>query len=307
VNVSLEKIYDGTLDAPASGLKTNGITNRVGGQTLTLSGTGQMADTGTGVAKTLAGNGNLTLGNGSGTASNYTLVDGSHIIDVTPRTTVASGTMYYTGATTAPASAFNSFTNVVGSDVVSLSGTGLIPTAPVGSKSVAMATLTSANPNYMLTGASLTVTKSPLNLRGSRVAEMTTPPFSKAVLAAELSMNTVSGETLTLTGAGSIPFAVPGTSQSITLGTLAFSDGTGSASNYTFSGATFIMMLKHRLTLRQRVNKILKAGRSGKNMILVPTKTFHRRVPALADKISISSPDQSVTIAPCVSQNGFCN
>jgi len=159
----------------------------------------------------------------------------------------------------------------------------------------------------MLTGASLTVTKRPLNLSGSRVSEMTTPPFSKAVLAAELSMNTVSGETLTLTGAGSIPSAAPGSSQPITLGTLGFSDGTGSASNYTFSGATFIMMLRHKLTIRQRVNKILKAGRSGKNIILVPTKTFHRKVPTLSDKISISSPDQSVTVAPCVSQNGFCN
>jgi hypothetical protein len=307
VNVSLEKIYDGTLDAPASGLKTNGITNRVGGQTLTLSGTGQMANTGAEVAKTLAGNGNLTLGNGSGSASNYTLVDGSHIIDVTPRTTVASGTMYYTAATMAPASAFNSFTNVVGSDVVSLSGNGSIPTAPVGSKSVAMGTLTSANTNYMLTGASLTVTKRPLNLHGSRVAEMTTPAFSKAVLAAELSMNTVSGETLILTGEGSIPSATPGTSQSITLGTLAFSDGTASASNYTFSGATFIMMLKHKLTLRQRINKILKVGRSGKDIVLVPTQTFHRRVPAIHEKISISTPDQSVTVVPCVSQNGFCN
>ena len=29
VNLSLEKVYDGSLNAPASGLKTNGITNTV--------------------------------------------------------------------------------------------------------------------------------------------------------------------------------------------------------------------------------------------------------------------------------------
>ena len=32
------------LDAPATGLKVNGISNTVGGQTLTLSGVGQMQD-----------------------------------------------------------------------------------------------------------------------------------------------------------------------------------------------------------------------------------------------------------------------
>ena len=95
--------------------------------------------------------------------------------------------------------------------------------------------------------------------------------------------------------------------QNISLGTLSFSDGTGSASNYTFSGGRFLMTIKHKLTFTQRIREILNKGRSGKNLILLPTKTSHRSVPAVSEKITISTPDQTITVAPCVLQNGLCN
>ena len=147
--------------------------------------------------------------------------------------------------------------------------------------------------------------KKPLTLFGSRIPE--DDSFSLEVLASELSMGTVSGETLALSGVGTIAEALPGTVQSISLGTLSFSDATGSASNYTFSGASFIMILKHKLTIPQRIRNILKKGRSGRNLDLSPTKTTHRSLPAIAEKISISTPDQSITVKPCVLQNGLCS
>ena len=52
---------------------------------------------------------------------------------------------------------------------------------------------------------------------------------SLIVLAEELSMTTANNETLTLTGQGSIQSNIPGSTQNISLGTLSFSDGTGSA------------------------------------------------------------------------------
>ena len=111
-----------------------------------------------------------------------------------------------------------------------------------------------------------------------------------------------------LSGFGSIPRNRPGTIQNISLGTLAFANGSGGlASNYTFSGGTFIMILRHKLTFVQRIRKILHQGRSGKNLILLPARTSHRKMPAIAEKINISTPDQSVTVAPCVLQNGLCN
>ena len=67
------------------------------------------------------------------------------------------------------------------------------------------------------------------------------------------------------------------------------------------------MKINFKLTVPQRIRKILKAGRSGKNFVLLPTKTNHRNMPAIAEKISISTPDQSVTVKPCVLQNGLCN
>ena len=114
-------------------------------------------------------------------------------------------------------------------------------------------------------------------------------------------------ETLNLTGEGSIIDETPGTNQPITLGTLAFSDGTGLASNYTFFGASFFLKINFKLTVPQRIRSILQVGRSGKNFVLLPTKTSHRNMPAVAEKISISTPDQSTTVKPCVLQNGLCN
>ena len=264
-----------------------------------------MQTTGAGIDKTISDIGSLNLGNGTGSASNYTLSGGNHIIEVNPRTTVALGSRFYDGTTVVNGSAFSTFSNTVGSDAVTVSGIGSVGSAGVGSKSVSIGSLSSAHPNYILNGASLTITKKPLNLFGSRVPE--DDSFSLDVFASELSLGTVSGETLALSGAGTIADALPGTVQSISLGTLSFSDGTGSASNYTFSGGSFLMILKHKLTIPQRVRNILKKGRSGRNLILLPTKTTHRNVPAVAEKISISTPDQSITVKPCILQNGLCS
>ena len=285
VNVSLEKVYDGSLNAPASGLKTNGITNTVGGQTLTLSGIGTMQDTGAGVAKVLSNNGTLALGSGSGSASNYTLVSGTHIIDVTPRTTVASGSRFYDGTTNAQGSSFSSFTNTVGSDTITLSGTGTISSAPIGSKSVSIGSLQSAHPSYTLTGASLNVTKRPLNLSGTRVANTN----STDINASELRFTNLPGsETLTLTGVGSIPNPRPGT-KTITLGTLNFSDGSGQASNYTFVGGSFIFILKNPLNTKAGVLDFLKTMSRGGSKRMLPSRTSHRRMPAVAENYNFNT------------------
>ena len=87
----------------------------------------------------------------------------------------------------------------------------------------------------------MNVTKRPVNLIGSRVAADNP---SLIVLAEELSIKAANNETLTLTGQGSIQTKISGTTQNMSLGTLSFSDGTGSASNYTFSGGRFLLTLK---------------------------------------------------------------
>ena len=161
-----------------------------------------MQTIGAGVGKTISDNGSLSLGNGSGAASNYTLVGGNNIIEVTPRTTVASGSRFYDGTTTANGTDFDTFTNVVGSDTITINGFGSFNTAGVGSKSVNIGSLSSAHPSYLLTGASIDITKRPLNLFGTRIAGEKSS--SLVVKANELRMSTVGSETLNLTGEGSI-------------------------------------------------------------------------------------------------------
>ena len=57
----------------------------------------------------------------------------------------------------------------MGSDTVTLSGSGSILSASVGSKGVTIGSLQSAHPNYTLNNATITVTQKPVNLFGSRI------------------------------------------------------------------------------------------------------------------------------------------
>ena len=132
----MKKLYDASVNVSNSDLKTNGITNTVLSHSLTLSGSGTMSTTGVGVGKSLSV-GTLTLAGAQ--SANYTLNGGTHTIDINPRVTNASGTRHYDGSTVASGSA-NSFTNTVGSDTITLSGSGTIASANVGPKGVTIGT-----------------------------------------------------------------------------------------------------------------------------------------------------------------------
>ena len=153
----------------------------------------------------------------------------------------------------------------------------------------------------------MTVTQRPVSLRGSRIAD-----GNLVVDASELSIsNLANGENLTLTGSGSINASRPGTSERINLLSLSISNGSGASaglvSNYTLVGGRHFMTLRHRLTSVQRIRNIITSGFSGKSVVRTPSRTTHRRVPAIAEKISISTPDQSVSVNPCILKNGYCN
>ena len=67
------------------------------------------------------------------------------------------------------------------------------------------------------------------------------------------------------------------------------------------------MRLRHRLNSVQRIRNIITSGFSGKSVVRTPSRTTHRRVPAIAERLSISTPDQSVSVNPCILKNGYCN
>lgn len=87
--------------------------------------------------------------------------------------------------------------------------------------------------NYV--DGALTIGQRSVNLTGSRIYDGTTSVASSIFTFGNL----VSGETLTLSGTGSVASKnVAAGTQSVTLGTLALVSGIGLASNYTFTGGT---------------------------------------------------------------------
>ncbi|MDO8271951.1 MAG: YDG domain-containing protein, partial [Gammaproteobacteria bacterium] len=81
VNLSGTRVYDSSVTILASELRTNTL---VGTETLSLSGTGTVANKNVGASKPLT-LGTLALGNGTngGLASNYTLTSGTHSVGIT--------------------------------------------------------------------------------------------------------------------------------------------------------------------------------------------------------------------------------
>ena len=158
-----------------------------------------------------------------------------------------------------------------------------------------------------LGNASLVVTQRPVSLIGSKFVDGKIIVKSNELAIANLA----NSENLTLSGTGSISGSSPGQSHLINLLSLSISNGTGpnagQVSNYTLVGGRHLMRILHRLTFVQRVRNIMKAGLSGKSVIRTPSRTTHRRVPAVAERISISTPDQSISVSPCMLKSGYCN
>ena len=76
-----------------------------------------------------------------------------------------------------------------------------------------------------------------MTLAGTRAYDATAA-FAAATFGAAGTINTgVGGETLIVSGSGTVPSANAGAAQVLTLNTLALNDGTGLASNYTIAGA----------------------------------------------------------------------
>ncbi|OYZ17074.1 MAG: hypothetical protein B7Y35_04080 [Sphingomonadales bacterium 28-64-96] len=111
VDLTGSRVYDGSTAVDASALR---IGTLLGSQTLSLSGTGAIANRNVGTGKLVNASG-LTLVDGAGAnaglASNYTLVGGNQVVDVTPANLVITasnavktydGTTSVAGAVQAP-------------------------------------------------------------------------------------------------------------------------------------------------------------------------------------------------------------
>ena len=238
--------YDATTTAANADQTLSGLQ---GGETLTLGGSGTVASANVGTGKTIT-LGSLALSNGTGTASNYTLTGGTHTLDVTQRVLSSTGSRQYDATTTA-ANADQTLSGLQGGETLTLGGSGTVASANVGTgKTITLGSLALSNgtgtaSNYTLTGGThtLDVTQRVLSSTGSRQYDATTT----AANADQTLSGLQGGETLTLGGSGTVASANVGTGKTITLGSLALSNGTGTASNYTLTGGT------HTLDVTQRV------------------------------------------------------
>ena len=81
INLDGIRAYDASTNVLSSDINTFG--NVVSGETLTISGTGSVSTNSVEMNKAVS-LGTLSLGNGSGVASNYTLSGGTHTFDISP-------------------------------------------------------------------------------------------------------------------------------------------------------------------------------------------------------------------------------
>jgi hypothetical protein len=176
ISLSGSRAYDGTNIVDASIFSLSGL---VGSETLTLSGSGTVADKNVGTNKSVS-LGSLSLGNGSGSASNYTFTGGTWLASITPASISVSGITAadraYNSTTAATLNTSGiSFGGLMTGDVLSVSATGAFINKNVGvgkTVNISGITLTGADAgNYILasTTASTTATISPATLSISGV------------------------------------------------------------------------------------------------------------------------------------------
>ena len=244
LNSSGSKTYDANTNALAGAIT---LSNLVSGEALNHSGTATTSSANAG-SYTISNLSGISIADGSGgAASNYTLTGGTHNFTVNRRVVGVSGTRLYDATTNAVASDLSTHANLVGSQTLTLSGTGTIASKDVGSsKTVSVGTLALGNgsngglaANYTLTGGThqLTVNQRPLVATIQRVYDGGLNANGSDLS----SFNALQGgETLFLSGTGTVTNKNVSSGQSVTLNTLALdaTGATGLVSNYSLNSAS---------------------------------------------------------------------
>ena len=178
---------------------------------------------------------NLALANGSGSASNYSI--NSLTSEITGRPVTISGSRLYDSTTTANSSILT-ITSGVSGESLTLTGSGVLGAASAGTQTItnnntlAIADGSGLASNYTLSGATINVTIIPRTLNVSLSEYDGTTTVSGALLTPTFD-SLQGGETLALSGLGSVASANVGSSKAVTLGTIALAAGSGNPSNYT--------------------------------------------------------------------------
>ena len=245
VTISGSRFYNSTATVGSSDIST--FNNTAGGETLSITGTGSVTSAIAGTGKTIT-LGTLTLVDGTGSATNYSLSSGT--FDINSRQLNISGSRVYNGTTVVNGSDLV-ITTGIGSEIITVSGSGSISNANVGTgKTVTAGTLALASgsgiaSNYSIGSITLNVTKRPLNTAFEKTYDASVN-VSNSDLKTNGITNTVLSHSLTLSGSGTMSTTGVGVGKSLSVGTLTL--GGAQSANYTLNGGTHTIDINPRVT-----------------------------------------------------------
>ena len=252
LNLTGARQYDGTTSAAPGLFGNNGVLTGVNGEKLTLGGTGTLSSRNVGTQVPFAANGlsGFTLtGNGSAQASNYTFAGGVDWVTITPApltliTTAQSKT--YDGTTTAQISGLT-IEGLLPGDSANFTYTGANFITPNAGNNIpvvvsGIAGVGSDLGNYTFNTTTLTradITPFVLNLTGGRSYDGTNQAAG-SLFGSSGVLTGVSGQSLTLTGSGTLTTKNVGQQQPFATGGLGgftlTGNGSALAGNYTLIG-----------------------------------------------------------------------
>lgn len=244
-DVSLQRTYGGA-NPDLSGIVLDGI----GAANVTLAwGSAVTANTGAGTYS-LNGTNVLNPQVSAGTAGEYYFDYGNGALTIARAAlvgTAISSSRSYDGQAFAGGNGINWSGFVAGDDAADLTGTLTYGGAAQGARNAGVYGLTASglsSGNYDITFVDATLTIDPrvISLTGSRVYDGTTDVTASALTLGNL----VSGESLTLSGIGSLSDRNAGTGKALSLDSLILGGGTGLASNYTLAGGSHFVDVERR-------------------------------------------------------------
>jgi hypothetical protein len=235
------KVYDGTT---TSGVVTPGtLSGFVGTQTVTATATGVYANANVGTGKTATITYTLANGTNGDLATNYSLASGSGTGNITTKALTISGATItnkvYDGTNTATIT--GTLSGIVGSDVVTLSGTGTFSSVNVGTgiSVTSTSTLTGTNSsNYTITqptGLTGNITAKSLTIGAATIAsKVYDGTTTSGLVTPGILSGFVGTQTVTATASGVYADANVGTGKTATI-TYTLANGTngGLATNYS--------------------------------------------------------------------------
>ena len=253
--LSGNKVYDGATDLTGTQLTITGLTVSGTTQTLGYSGTANLFDTNVATANNYVIGTGLTLTNGTGLANNYILpafsysANNSATVNAKPITislTPPASTYTYDGSTTYSSIASGipavASTALVGSDSIgsinnTVSSTGIAQAGnfTITPSGVSLSTGTAANYSFTYTPLTVAVAKAALTVNNTTVANKVYDRTNTATLSGGSLVGVFSGDTVTLTEAGTFASVNVGTGIAVTAND---SLGGSSANNYTLTQPT---------------------------------------------------------------------